>query len=145
MLSALDSAIYCPCMCHVVVFLVVIMSDSARYVLHLFLFFFLFFCFLLLFFFLFCFFILISLTSQPVNGHLYYKLLCRRLLWAHCSSETGMVRGEASHDATVPVPGKSVNDDSRVPSHDIQVCMMVATSFCLTSLLSVLLIILGHT
>ena len=53
--------------------------------------------------------------------------------------EMGVARGEAPREAPVPVPSESVCDGSRVPSRGPLVCRMVA-SFCLTSLLSTLLI-----
>ena len=43
--------------------------------------------------------------------------------------ETGVARGEASHDAPVPVPCESVCEDSQVTSHGTLVCMMEAASF----------------
>ena len=45
-----------------------------------------------------------------------------------------MARGEASHDAPVPVPGESVCDDSQVPSHGSLVCISDGGSLFLSHL-----------
>ena len=52
-----------------------------------------------------------------------------------------MARGEAQREAPVPVPGESVCDGSRIPSRGPLVCRMEISPFCLTSLLSTLLIV----
>ena len=138
---AVDSVVFCWCMCHVDVFIIlrkqlVIMSLLWVWFSSL--------CFTVSFMSHYYYF-LITLTSQSVFRHPSCKLLDRRLFWHIVPRETGVARGEAPREAPVPVPGESVCDSSRVPSRGPLVCRVMAISFLFDLVVINIVNILGHT